>query len=241
MITLKDIVINNKIPALDPYVMIDTTVNSDNGDETLGQRIGQGDVLYPGYFYFLGSITESEQVLPYTLPVNESEYDKWKNDPIKESKSYFHRKPYYDSMPIGMVVKREDNSPDVSILNLKVIPRNHRQAILSKYFYFMGVQNKLITKFYSENLTESEKTFLDRVAATPQFLAVTKSNLETMIGCNIGFAIDKYNRSSIADARLLDWNALPYLFNMDISNRGMVFNEQIGGLSSIQNIFVDKC
>ena len=108
----------------------------------------------------------------------------------------------------------------------------------------MGVKNKLITKFYNESLTESEKTFKERVRATPQFVAINKSNLVDMLRLNeegIRFAINKYTRRRITDARLLDWNALPYLFNMDISNRGMVFNEQVGGLSAIQDIFVSKC
>jgi hypothetical protein len=220
--TLQEICI--KTPTRDPFKIV----------EELG--VPYSPILFPGHFYSL-SISLPIVVNPDMLPINEHEYKQNTLD-----KAYFTNKPYYDTMPIGMAL-RISNDNYVSILNLKVLPPTYRNMILESYYQMMGIGNELITKYYNDTLTESDLSFIERLKVSTYinpFMSVTQDFINSIVGSNIGFAVNIYEINTIKNVRLLDWNALPYLYKMNISNKGMVFNGSVGGLSSIQSIFESK-
>ena len=216
--------ISTKIESKDPF-----TIVSEMGTPYT-------PVLFPGHLYSLG-ISSPLSVNSSMLPLNEFEYNK---NPL--DKNYYTNKPYYDNMPIGIAL-RIGNDNYSSILNLKVLSPSYRNMVLESYFQMMGVKNKLITKYYDEFLLKESKEFKDRLKESTYinpFMSVTKDFMNSVVGSNIGFTVNIYEINTIKNVRLLDWNTLPYLYKMGITDNGMVFNKSIGGLSAIQSIFESK-
>ena len=184
--------------------------------EEKGEAVSPNDIL-PGHLYGLG-----------VLPSNNE-----------------NRKLYSDTIPIGMAlyINTEDKS-SISFLNLKVPDVGYRNLILGEYFYRMGIQHELITKFYNEDLTEFDKPFKERLVESSYidpFMAVTQSFITEVVGGNnISFAVSTYKKNDIKRVRFLDWDALPYLFKMGVMDTGMTFGKGVGGLAALHTTFRSK-
>lgn len=220
---LKDISVSAKVQ--DPFAIV----------ETKGMAVSPNEI-FPGHIYYLG-IDPGFQVTPDVIPLNLQEYQENKGKKINVTK-----KPYYDTMPIGIALNLNNESYK-SILNLKLIPPSYRRLILDSYYNVMEINNEFIGKYIKEDLNKIEVSIKERVRNSQYlqpFLAVTESFMKQVVRADVGFAIKNYEINSIKNVRLLDWDALPDVYNMTISDRGMVFNPQVGGIQEIFSIFESK-
>ena len=71
-------------------------------------------------------------------------------------------------------------------------------------------------------------------------MAIDKSFMQRVVGSDISFAVKNYSINSIKNVKLLDWNALTSVYNMNITDSGITTNNQIGGLQEIQDMFESK-
>lgn len=220
---LKDISVSAKVQ--DPFAIV----------ETKGMAVSPNEI-FPGHLYYLG-IDPGFQVTPDVIPLNLQEYQENKGKKINVTK-----KPYYDTMPIGIALNLNNESYK-SILNLKLIPPSYRRLILDSYYNIMEINNEFIGKYIKEDLNKIEVPIGERVRNSSYlqpFLAVTESFMKQVVRADIGFAIKNYEINSIKNVRLLDWNSLPDVYNMTITDRGMVFNPQVGGIQEIFSMFESK-
>jgi hypothetical protein len=192
--------------------------------------------LIPGHLYALGIDTGS-QVSPDTIP-----YDKQDYVDNKDDKFFVTKKPYYDSMPFGIALNI-NNENYQSILNLKLMSPVYRRLILDSYYAIMNVKNNFISPYVSEDLktidTPIGKRIRDQSYMQP-FFAVNESFISKIVNANVNFAIKNYEINSIKKVRLLDWNALPDIYNMGVASDGIIFNQRIGGIEGIFERFESK-
>jgi len=220
---LKDISVSAKVQ--DPFAIV----------ETKGMAVSPNEI-FPGHLYYLG-IDPGFQITPDVIPLNLQEYQENKGKKINITK-----KPYYDTMPIGIALNL-NNENYKSILNLKLIPPNYKRLILDSYYNIMEIKNEFIGKYIKEDLSKIEVPIGERIRNTSYlqpFLAVTESFMKQVVRADVGFAIKNYEINSIKNVRLLDWNALPDVYNMAITDRGMTFNSQIGGVQEVFSMFESK-
>jgi len=220
--TLKDI--SSKVPVKNPFAIV----------EEMGIPIFP--TLLPGHMYYL-KIEPDFQVTPDAIPMNLHEF---KNN--KDNKHYVTSKPYYDITPIGIALKLE-NEQYQSILNLKLISPLYRRMILESYYQMLENRNGLIGKWFNEDLTEAIKPIQERIRESQYinpFMAIDKSFMQRVVGSDISFAVKNYSINSIKNVKLLDWNALTSVYNMNITDSGITTNNQIGGLQEIQDMFESK-
>ncbi|MHA1675881.1 MAG: hypothetical protein ACTSU6_01750 [Candidatus Njordarchaeales archaeon] len=216
--TLNEISLNT--PITNPFELV-----QEKGEPTT-------PILYPGHMYALGVIP-NRPVSPADLPLTAAIFE-------QHERYYEHNLPYYDTLPIGIALNMPVKTGYVSFLNLKVPSPVHRNVILGTYFKAMGIDNKLITKYYNEDLTESDMPFIERLKESTYinpFMVVTKKFMNEILGANISFAVSLYEINSIKSVKFLDWNALPGLFKMGVMDNGMIFNESVNGLAGIHERF----
>lgn len=219
---LKDISIGFKVE--DPYSIV----------ESMGQPLIP--TLIPGHLYALG-IDPGFQISPEYIPYNEKEYKEDEGKKINITK-----KPYYDTMPIGIALRLYNESYQ-SILNLKLVPPAYRRLILESYYNLMGLKNNFIDPYVKNDLTEIVKPLSERIKDQQYlepYLAVDKSFMKKCVGSDISFAVKNYKINSIKNVKILDWNSLPNIYNMAISDKGITFNPKIGGLNQIFEMFESK-
>jgi hypothetical protein len=216
--------ISLKYPIEDPFKIIEN-----NG-------VAMSPSLLPGHIYALG-IDPGFQVSPDVIPYDKQEYE----ENIGESLN-ITKKPYYDTMPIGIALNL-NNENYQSILNLKLMDPKYRRLILESYYALMNVKNNFISPYVSNDLKTIEVT-IDKRMRNQQymqpFFAVTESFMNNIVKANVNFAIKNYRINNIKKVRLLDWNTLPSIYNMGITSNGMVFNQRIGGLEGIFERFESK-
>ena len=211
-------------PSHDPYAIV----------ESMGQPLTP--TLIPGHLYALG-IDPGFQISPEYIPYNEQEY----RDDVGK-KINITKKPYYDTMPIGIALKLNNESYE-SILNLKLVPPTYRRLILESYYNLMGLKNNFIDPYVKDDLTEIVKPISERIRDQQYlepYLAVDKGFMRNCVGSDIGFAVKNYEINSIKNVKFLDWNSLPKIYNMAISDRGITFNPRVGGLGQIFEMFESK-
>ncbi len=219
---LKDISVNFKVE--DPYTIV----------ESMGQPLTP--ILIPGHLYAL-SIDPGFQISPEYIPYNEREY----KDDI-DKKINITKKPYYDTMPIGIAL-RLNNENYQSILNLKLMRPAYRRLILESYYNLMGLKNNFIEPYVKDDLTKIVKPIIERIrdqSYLEPYLAVNEGFMKNCVGSSVKFAVKNYEINSIKNVRILDWNSLPKIYNMAISDRGITLNPKIGGLDQIFEIFESK-
>jgi len=222
--TLKDNSIN--VPIEDPWKIVNE------------MGIPMPPTLLPGHLYSL-HIEPDFQVTPDVIPINSLDYSENKDD-----KFYATTKPYYDSAPIGIAL-RLDNTEYQSILNLKLMSPLYRRLILESYYQFLenkiGILHKLFyKKVFESKITESIVKRTQRSSYINPFLAIDKSFMQSIVGSNINFAVKNYRINSIKSVKLLDWNTLPNIYNMNRTDRGIVTNPQVNGLLELEDMFESK-
>jgi len=193
-------------------------------------------ILIPGHIYALG-IDPGFQVTPDLIPLNLQEYKENIGKKINITK-----KPYYDSMPIGMALNL-NNENYTSILNFKLIPPQYRRLILESFYNLMELNNEFISPYVKNDLSVVKVSIEERMrnqSYLEPFLAVTESFIKKVVGANVSFAIKNYQINNVKKVRFLDWNALPAIYNMSTTDVGMVFNPQVGGLSAMYSMFESK-
>jgi len=217
---LKDI--SSKVE--DPFVIV----------ESMGKPMTP--TLIPGHLYALG-IDPGFQVTPDLIPLNIQEYKENIGKKINITK-----KPYYDTMPIGIAL-RTNNENYQSILNFKLMAPQYRRLILDSIYNLMEIQNEFISPYVKEDLSKVEVPIEKRItnqSYLEPFFAMTESFVKRVVGADVGFAVKNYEINSIKKVRFLDWNSLPKVYNMSISDVGMVFNPQVGGLTAMFSMFESK-
>lgn len=216
---LKDIM--EGVESKDPFIVINE------------MGIGFKPTLIPGHFFAI-SVNLPFEVNENVLPLNKYTYEAEKDD-----RFFISKEPYFDEMPIGLAL-RIDNPDYVMMLNLKVIPPVYRYKILE--VYYQAFKNAIHVG-YKEDLSEETMTVLERLKENnyiAPFLSVTKSMMESLTGINLDFAINRYRTVTLQNVKLLDWNSLPDLAMMGVSERGMTFNSGAGGLEGMFNTFVSR-
>lgn len=202
--------------------------------ESMGQPFTP--TLIPGHLYAL-NIDPGFQVSPEYIPFNEQEYKENIGKKVNITK-----KPYYDTMPIGIALNINSESYQ-SILNLKLISPSYRRLILESYYNLMEINNDFIGPYVKDDLSEVVEPIMERIknqSYLQPFFAVSQSFMKNVMRADVSFAVKNYEINSIKNVRLLDWNTLPSLYNMNISDRGMTFNSSIGGLNQIFEMFESK-
>lgn len=220
--TLKDI--SSKTPVKNPFSIVDE------------MGIPMIPNLLPGHLYFL-KIQPEFQITPDNIPINLHEFKT-----NKDNKHYITSKPYYDTSPIGIALKLE-NEHYQSILNLKLISPLYRRMILESYYQIIQNKNNLLGKWFDKDLTEANTPITKRIQESQYinpFMAIDKSFIQRTVGSNISFAVKNYSINSIKNVKLLDWNALSSIYNMNITDKGITTSNQIGGLQEIQDMFESK-
>jgi len=218
--------ISLKVPVKNPFYIV----------EELG--IPMPPMLIPGHLYYL-NIEPDEQVIPDKLPINSHEFRE-----NRDEKHYMTSKPYYDIAPIGIALRFEGDSDQYqSILNLKVMSPQFRRLILASYYSILE-RNELISKWFNKDLTQA-KSPIDKRLRESQYInpfnTVTKDFMQKILNNrNISFAVKSYKMDTIKEAKLLDWNALPSIYNMNNTDSGIIINNQIGGIQEIQDTFESK-
>lgn len=217
--SLKNMIVD--VPSRNPYVIV--------------EERGKGFVptLLPGHMFSL-NIDLPFVVNEGNLPLNRYEYQNQKDD-----RFFLAKEPYYDEEPIGLNLRLESNEY-VSILNFKVIPPNYRYFILEKYYQ---LAKTAIRVGYEEDLSKEKMELRDRIRENNYmvpFLGVTKTLMENVTGIDLSFAINKYNISTIRNAKLLDWDSLPDIAKMNVSERGLTFNPGAGRLEGMFNTFESR-
>jgi hypothetical protein len=216
--------ISSKVSIEDPFKIV----------ESMG--LPMIPTLIPGHLYALG-IDPGFQVTSDLIPLNLQEYKENIGKKINITK-----RPYYDTMPIGIAL-RTNNENYQSILNFKLMSPQYRKFILESIYNLMEIQNSFISPYVKEDLSKVEvpiETRLKNQSYLEPFFAVSESFVKKVVGADISFAVKNYEINSIKKVRFLDWDTLPKIYNMSISDVGIVFNPQVGGLTSMFDMFESK-
>lgn len=216
---LKDMI--DDIESKNPYVIV--------------EEMGTGYVptLLPGHL-FAFSVNLPYVVNESSLPLNRFQYQEEKDDGL-----FLSEEPYFDEMPIGLCLKTR-NPNSVKILNFSVIPPGYRYKILETYYQRM---KPAIHVGYEEDLSTEKMTMLERLKENnyiAPFMAVDTRFIQQITGINLKFAINKYRINTLHEVKLLDWNTLPSMVKMNVSEKGMTFNPGAGGLEGMFNTFISR-
>jgi len=198
--------------------------------------IAMTPTLLPGHLYYL-SHDPGFQVNQDVIPFDRQEY----NDNIGE-KLNITKRPYYDTMPIGIALNL-NNENYCSILNIKLMSPQYRRLILESYYMLMNNKNNFIDPYVTDDLKTVKVSIKDRMKSQSYlepFFAVTESFISKVVNANVSFAVKNYEINSIKNVRLLDWNTLPSIYNMGITSQGITFNSRIGGLAGVFERFESK-
>lgn len=194
---------------------------------------GFSPMLLPGHLFAL-NINMPFAITENMLPLNKHEHNKEKDD-----KFFINEEPYYDTMPIGLCLKTH-NQHKVKILNLSVIPPLYRYKILETYYQVM---KSAINSGYEEDLSKEKLPMLDRLKESNYigpFMGVNTRFIQQITGINLRFAINKYNVDTLKSVKLLDWDSLPEITKMNVSEGGIVFHPGAGRLEGMFNIFESR-
>ena len=219
---LKDI--SSKVSVEDPFKIV----------ESMGKPMIP--TLIPGHIYALG-IDPGFQVTPDLIPINLEEYRENIGKKLNVTK-----KPYYDTMPIGMALNINKENYQ-SILNFKLMPPQYRRLILESIYNLLEIQNDFIGPYVEKDLTIVKTPIEERMrnqSYLEPFMSISESFIKRVVGADVSFAVKNYEINSIKKVRFLDWNALPNIYNMSITDVGMVFNPQVGGLNAMFGMFESK-
>jgi len=133
--------------------------------------------------------------------------------------SYIIDKPYYDLRPIGLAITgiNTDNQTEY-ILNLKCMPREDRSLVL-ELLYRGVIPSLLKTAIETEEEKKGELMQFDKRIKNGSyvlpFLRIKMEPFVNVLGPELYFWINKYDKNRIRNIRLIDFDQLEKLAGLE--------------------------
>ena len=191
-----------------------------------GTSVTRPDIM-PGHYYAF------EMPAPISSSLIPNSDEDYKEDPD----GFITNKQYIDINPIGLVFAHPKWKEYALILNLKVIPPNHRAALLMTHINL--IEEDLDRLGVWDDDVEL-KSMRERKAMSLPMFGITPKDLEIKTGFKLGYAINGYNLNKITRAKLLDWDNIGELPHANIDTTGLVTAPGAFGIESIFKHFENK-
>lgn len=194
------------LPDFDPNPNHDFMQSSKNRERT---------ILLPGHIY---THLELQPIGPDQVPTWD-EYEILKNPSMRDLSlisKYKIKKPYYDNRPIFLAIDQNGLG-----INLKVMAPILRRKFLMLY---LRVMESAIDKCYSDGKLSSFQERITSGALAP-FLRVDLNLVKSMIGMpefKLNLLVNKYNRETMRNLTLIDWDEIPMLSMINYSTDRMI-------------------
>lgn len=171
---------------------------------------GESTILIPGHFY---THTELYPITPDFVPTWD-EYEIIKNPSIRDlalTEKYKTNKPYFDNRPIYLALDQYGLG-----LNIKIISQDLRKKINMSYLRAMSTA--IINSYSDGNLIDIRTRISD--GKVSPFLRVNYDSIKSFIGIpdfKLSLLINKYNRETMRNLTLIDWDDIPKLHLVNYS------------------------
>jgi len=192
-----------------------------------GIDVGRSDVM-PGHYYMF------EIPVPnFNLGWIPNSEEEWKEDPD----AFITNRQYYDLNPMGLVFAHPKWKETALILNLKVIPPNHRAALVMAHINIIE-ENLGRLGVWDDDMELA--SIRDRKNMNLPMFGITPKTLEDFTGFKLGYAISGYKLNKITRAKLLDWDKIGELPHANIDTTGLALAPGAFDITTIFKHFENK-
>lgn len=192
-----------------------------------GTDIGRNNIM-PGHYY-----TFDVQIPNFNNEWIPNSEEEWK----KEPELFITNRQYFDLNPTGLLFAHPNWKETALILNLKVMPPNHRAALIMAHINLIEENLDRLGVWDDDMKLASIR---DRKAMNLPMFGITPRTLEQLTGFKLGYAINGYKLNKITRAKLMDWDHIGELPHASIDTTGMAFAPGAFDITSVWKHFENK-
>ena len=194
----------------------------------------------------LGSLISRDQIFPgsyysFDIPIpnfNSSWVPNSDEEYSKNPDAFITNKQYYDLNPFGPVFAHENWKNVVLHLNLKVLPPEIRAKVVMAHINLIKDDLEKID-FFSKEPKKMTPIEMIKMGGLKMFL-IKPSNLESVTGVKLGYAINAYRIEKINKPKILEWYKIGEIPAARIDTRGLAIASQLVNVAGLFEQFERK-
>jgi len=208
---------------------------TNKGERNFSQILDESGMLIPRDQIFPGSYYSFEIPIPNFnpswVPNSDEEYS-------KNPDAFITNKQYYDLNPFGPVFAHENWKNVVLHLNLKVLPPEIRIKVVMAHVNLIKDDLEKID-FFSKEPKKLTPVEMIKIGGLKMFL-VKPSNLESLTGVKLGYAINAYRIEKINKPKILEWYKIGEIPAARIDTKGLAIANQLVNVAGLFEQFERK-
>ena len=193
-----------------------------------------------------GSLISRDQIFPgsyysFDIPIpnfNSSWVPNSDEEYSKNPDAFITNKQYYDLNPFGPVFAHENWKNVVLHLNLKVLPPEIRAKVVMAHINLIKDDLEKID-FFSKEPKKMTPIEMIKMGGLKMFL-IKPSNLESVTGVKLGYAINAYRIEKINKPKILEWYKIGEIPAARIDTRGLAIASQLVNVAGLFEQFERK-
>jgi hypothetical protein len=197
--------------------------------EEHGSRIPKNQI-FPGMYYSFQIPVPGFN--PRWVPDSEEDYR-------KNPDAFITDRQYYDLIPFGPVFLHEKWNEIALQLNIKILPPQIRLKVIMAHVNLIKEDLDRIG-FFSEDKEESYMSPVEIAKAGLRMSTVTPSNIESIVGVKLGYAINAYRIERINNPKILEWYKIGEIPKARIDARGLAIASSLVDIAGLFEQFERK-
>lgn len=212
-------------------------ISTNRGERSFSQILQEKGIQIPRSQIFPGSYYSFDVPVPNFnsnwVPNSEEEY-------YKNPDAFITNRQYYDLSPFGPVFAHENWKDVILHLNIKILPPAIRSKVVMSHINLIKEDLEKIGVF-SEELNEDDKLSPTDIAKSGlRMMMVTPSNLESIVGVRLGYAINAYKIERINNPKILEWYEIGEVPLARIDTRGLAIATSLVNIAGLFEQFERK-